>query len=80
MTPTERLARYRMSVMVGKAARLDHLYDPAHDTYARMGHYWWFWLPFHHWNGGSFKAGSVCVDHSFKWLCFWVTVTFWRTK
>lgn len=69
---------YRLSVMVVKAARLDHLYDPEHDADARMGHYWWFWIPFHHWNGGSIKAVSACVDHSFKWLCFSVIVTMWR--
>lgn len=69
---------YQMSVMVGKASRLDHLYDPSHDHYARMGHYWWFWLPYYYNNGGSMRKGDVCCDHSFKWLCFWMSVTFWR--
>lgn len=70
--------RYRLSVMAGKASRIDHLYDPLHDTSARMGHYWWFWLPFFNSNGGSIKAGSACIDYSCKWLCFWVSVTLWR--
>lgn len=74
------MASYRVTVSAGKCLRLDHLYDPAHDVHAQMGHYWWFWLPNYYSNGGSIRRGSAVCDHNFKWLCFWVAVTFWRTK
>lgn len=72
------ILNYRPSVILVKAARLDHLYDPEHDEDARMGHYWWFWVPYYHNNGGSIRSGSACVDHNIKWLCFSLSLTFWR--
>ena len=74
------IAKYRPSIMFGKCLRLDHLYDPSHDMHAKCGHYWWFWLPYYYNNGGSIRKGSACVEHSFKWLCFYMNVYLWRVK
>lgn len=46
---------------------------------ARMGHFWWYWLPRLKWNKGR-PWRDCCTEVGVMWLCFSAGVGLWRTQ